>query len=178
VPTEKWRPVVGFAGAYAVSNLGRVKSLERQVRSGRACGGDGWRTVPEKLLKPILWGPYWAVHLSQQGIVRRRRIHELVLTAFVGQRPKGKRCRHLDGDLNNNALTNLRWGTHQENEADKALHGTTANGQRNGNSKLTEDQVRQILHSPKIQSEVAKQFGISQAWVSKLRRREVWRHIK
>jgi len=174
MPEEIWKPVVGYRGSYAVSNFGRVKSLQRDCKRG----GGGYRVVPEKILKPTLWARYWSVQLSARGIVERRRVHELVLTAFIGPRPRGKRCCHNDGNRDNNELTNLLWGTHSENEADKQNHGTVANGRRNGNSKLTEDEVRQILRSNKTQKQIALEFGCSQAWVSRLQRREVWRHIK
>jgi hypothetical protein len=175
MPKEIWKPVLGLVGFYAVSNLGRVKSLERQCKTSTTAG---YRTVPEKILKPILWARYWSVQLCVFGVVRRRSFHELVLAAFVGPCPKGMWCRHLDGNRDNNTLPNLKWGTHLENEADKQSHGTTARGIRNGNSKLTEEQVRYILSSPKTQKEVAREIGCSQAWVSLVRRREVWRHIK
>jgi hypothetical protein len=32
---ETWRPVVGYEDAYEVSTLGRVRSLDREVYSGR-----------------------------------------------------------------------------------------------------------------------------------------------
>ena len=46
-------------------------------------------------------------------------VHRLVLEAFVGPCPEGMECRHLEGDTANNALSNLAWGTPQENAADK-----------------------------------------------------------
>src|SRR3546814_6114244 len=32
--SEEWRPVVGFEGLYEVSDQGRVRSMDREVRSG------------------------------------------------------------------------------------------------------------------------------------------------
>jgi hypothetical protein len=54
-------------------------------------------------------------------IVEEGRNH-LVLEAFLGPRPEGMECRHLDGDRANCRLDNLRWGTHSENERDKRRH--------------------------------------------------------
>lgn len=31
LPNEEWRDVIGYEGSYMVSNLGRVKSLDRYV---------------------------------------------------------------------------------------------------------------------------------------------------
>lgn len=56
-----------------------------------------------------------------------------------------------------------------------------ARGEQHGQSRLTEDQVREIrlmyatgLHS---QSSLAKLFGVSQMSISKICRRETWKHI-
>jgi hypothetical protein len=58
-------------------------------------------------------------------------VHRLVLETFVGPRPAGHQAVHGDGDRYNNALTNLRWATRKENEADKRRHGTLLLGARN-----------------------------------------------
>jgi hypothetical protein len=64
------------------------------------------------------------VSLSQSSGPRRRRYtHGLVLETFVGPRPVGQECLHDDGDPLNNHLSNLRWGTHAENMADRVRHG-------------------------------------------------------
>jgi len=54
-------------------------------------------------------------------------IHRLVLIAFVGLQPDGMEALHRDGDPGNNTLSNLRWGTHSENQLDQVAHGTHAN---------------------------------------------------
>lgn len=69
-----------------------------------------------KILKPRKVGPknkpYLAVHI---GIGNNSKIHHLVLDTFVGPRPAGYEALHADDDQNNNALSNLSWGTHADN---------------------------------------------------------------
>lgn len=52
-----------------------------------------------------------------------KRVHIMALEAWHGLRPSKKhRARHLDGDPQNCAASNLRWGTHRENVADWRYH--------------------------------------------------------
>lgn len=106
-PVECWLPVPGFEDQYQVSDLGRVRSLR-------------WATP--RVLRP---GPSNYGHLSVVlGRGNTRMVHALVLLAFVGARPSGAECRHLDGNPANNRLDNLRWGTRTENILDAVRHGT------------------------------------------------------
>lgn len=72
-------------------------------------------------------------------------VHRVVCEAFHGPRPFPKaEVRHLNGIKTDNRASNLKWGTHAENMADKKLHGTDAAGERSGTTKLTWEQVREI----------------------------------
>jgi hypothetical protein len=100
---ERWRPIPGHKG-YEASSLGRVRSVPRTLRDGRAAGGvvlaqqedrDGYLTV------------------KIRG--KRCRVNILVQRAFAGE----PQVRHLDGDRENNRPENLAWGSGVENERDK-----------------------------------------------------------
>jgi len=110
---EEWRPVVGYEGAYEVSDQGRVRSLERRVRLVTRQAGEPTRLVSPRVLRP---GPMASGHLSVAiGKGNSRLVHQLVLEAFVGPRPIGWDSLHLDHNPANNALSNLRYGTRSEN---------------------------------------------------------------
>ena len=65
------------------------------------------------------------------------KVHQLVLLTFRGKCPQGYESRHLNGDKLDNRLINLRWGTPQENHADRILHGTSGR-------KFTAEQIQVI----------------------------------
>lgn len=119
--SEEWRPVVGFEGYYEVSNLGRVRSLDRFVNNGSG-----------SFLKPgrVLAGSRDArdgrhrVGLMVDGHLTMRTVAPLVLEAFVGPRPPGMDCLHNNGDATDDRPINLRWGTVSDNLRDSVRHGT------------------------------------------------------
>lgn len=113
---ELWRPIAGWQGQYEVSDLGRVRSLDRQTANGFRRG---------RVLKPMpKAGGYLFVQLYKNGRQYARHIHALVLEAFTHARPQGMQVCHNNGDPTDNRLENLRWGTPKENHADMWLHGT------------------------------------------------------
>lgn len=119
----------------------------------------------------------------------RRLVHHLVLEAFVGPKPDGAECRHLDGDPLNNALTNLAWGTPQENAEDRVRHGTTNRGQRMWAAKLTDDAVRDIRACCKLpppgrkrvrdgmKTKMAAKYGVSRAVIGEVVSGKLWAHV-
>jgi hypothetical protein len=133
----QFQPIEGFP-YYRVSQDGEVESCcGRRCRNRQTCT---WRP-----LKPIRRdGGYYSVNLHRGGKKTARYVHHLVLEAFLGPRPPGMICRHLDGDSSNNCFGNLRWGTYAENEADKFIHGTRVRGSAAARSKLREEQVVEI----------------------------------
>lgn len=120
--SEIWLPVVGYEGIYEVSSQGRIKSLSRPSNSGNG----GIRIIRERILKPCVNGldasgniTRMAVSLYKEDRMKVRRIHRLVLEAFVGPRPDDMDACHWDDDPTNNRLINLRWDTRKENGSDK-----------------------------------------------------------
>lgn len=64
----------------------------------------------------------------------------------------------------------LSWKTREENAADREAHGRTARGVRNGQAKLSDEQVMAIRSSVGItQDALAKAYGVTQSHISKLR---------
>lgn len=70
----------------------------------------------------------------------------------------------------------LRWATRAENEADKALDGTRAFGEFNGNAKLTDGEVKSIKADQRKNRDIAEEFGVSRSLVSMLKGGKRWKH--
>ena len=109
---EIWKNIPGYEGRYQVSNLGAVRSLDHPVRVV-ARGTEATRLSPGKLLRP---GKMNSGHVTVAlGKGNSRCVHQLVLEAFVGPRPKGHEVLHLNHNPSDNRLANLKYGTRSEN---------------------------------------------------------------
>lgn len=172
---ETWKPIPLF-DLYEASDAGRIRSLPRVtqhytgkaiVRGGRVLAGH----VNPK--------GYVQVSLSVDGRTRTAHVHALVAAAFLGPRPSGLVVRHLDGNSQNNAASNLAYGTQQENTNDKELHGTILRGEQHGCAKLTADQVKQIRELSRHHSRVALagMFRMSDQQISNIVLGHQWRNV-
>lgn len=172
---EEWRDIAGYDGKYQVSNLGRFRSMYFINGNTRKI-----RSQPKMLAKGKRGNGYWGISLSIDGKSTSYLTHKLVLEAYVGPRPKGKEAAHLDGDRSNDKASNLRWCTKKENHAHKWIHGTQQTGERNGFSKLTEEQVKEIRlrhMRGESQSALGREFGVKQATIWLIVARKGWKHV-
>ena len=105
---EIWKDIKGYEGLYQVSNLGRVKSLEKIDFSGhkRKC----------KILKLALnrYG-YAYLTLSKNGNKKAYTVHRLVAESFIPNPNKLPFVNHKDENKSNNRVKNLEWCTHEYN---------------------------------------------------------------
>lgn len=110
-------------------------------------------------------------------------VHTAVLLTFVGPRPKGMECRHLNGNCLDNRLENLCWGTHQENIQDQIRHGTAAclrKGDEHIRSKLHSTDVYAIVELHRrgyLQKDIADAFFITQRHVRDIVNKKTWCHL-
>lgn len=101
----------------------------------------------------------------------------LVLMAFVGDEP-ALVARHRDCNPENNKLSNLQWGTHAENEADKIEHGTKIFGERSGCAILSESDALSIM-SRRLEHrlDLALEYGVSESTIRAIWSGRSWKHL-
>lgn len=176
--TEEWREIPDWEGAYEVSNLGRIRSMDRMSKNGnKVCH----RKSKIRSLSPSGPGGYLGCLLTANGKKRTyMKAHIAVLRAFVGPRPLNYDGCHNDGNTNNNRLDNLRWDSKSNNNQDKKRHGTEQKGSRIGTSKLNEVEVKEIrnkIENGKTLSELAREYQISVTTIWNIKNRTLWKHI-
>lgn len=169
--------VPGREGLYEVSNLGRVRSLDRVVLSQNRWGPYLRRLSGRVLRATSRGGGYLSISVAD-GKGKRTYVHALVLRVFHSERPLGTEACHNNGIRSDNRATNLRWATHVENEADKERHGTRTNrGEKHPLSRLTESSVRSIRNSTESVRSLARKLRVSRTTVENVRKGASWRSV-
>ena len=142
---EEWKDIQGFEGKYMVSNLGRVKSLERMKWVGKS-----YYKAPERILKAVKARGYLRVMLCKDGKGKWYPVHRLVAIAFIPNPYNLPEVNHKDEDKKNNCVQNLEWCSSQYNM--EYSHGKAIIGINKINGL--------ILEFPSIQ-EASRQTGIN-----------------
>jgi hypothetical protein len=103
---EKWKPIEGFPN-YEISSYGRVHSKKRNI-----------------ILKPYYdeW-KYPRVDLRNDNGRHPRSVHRLVAEAFIPNIYGKPQVNHIDGNKDNNAVSNLEWATASENAKHAVITG-------------------------------------------------------
>ncbi len=93
---EEYKIIVGLEN-YKVSNLGNILSQHNNI------------------VNPRLRGKYYSVNCYDKNQkCWSKEIHRLVGLAFLDN-PDNKPCiTHIDGNISNNNVNNLKWATHSE----------------------------------------------------------------
>ena len=152
--TERWLPVVGFEETHEVSDLGRVRSLDRTVRAG-----TGFMRHKGRVLTPChLSDGYPRIQLRVNGCVTTKMLHRLVAEAFHADKRNAlhREVDHIDHNRANARADNLRWVSHAHNLARRP-------GPRTHSGKITGEQMREILalRGKSKPADLAARYGVT-----------------
>jgi hypothetical protein len=113
---EEWRNVVGYENLYEVSNLGRIRSLNRKVFRKHWTGVDSHMVYKGKMI-PFWVTPkgYFRLTLNKDSKKSNHLVHRLVANAFIPKIEGKELINHKNGVKSDNRVENLEWVTNQEN---------------------------------------------------------------
>lgn len=114
---------------------------------------------------------YCHVTLSQDGKKNNFLVHRLIALAYLAIDPERTTVNHIDGNKQNNALSNLEWMNHQE-QAQHALVTGLRSGTRNPDRNLTDETVHkicQLLEDSWRNKDIATTLGVGPELVAKIR---------
>lgn len=171
--SEVWKDITGYEGLYQVSDLGNVKSLDREVtyKDGKV------RIHKGKLLKP-------QKHRDgglKIGLYKNKKPEtftpqKLVMSVFIGPRPEGYQICHIDGNPLNNKLSNLRYDTQAENNIDCYRQKGSSNRGKYSIEQILE--IRRLSNTNELtQKEIAEMFNTSSSYISSIVNRRVFSYL-
>lgn len=96
--TELWKPIKGYEGFYEVSSNGRVRSVERIDARGQ-----------HRKSKILNINKAQQVCFFRDGKRKNYLVRKLVVEAFLEKPKANEKLVHVDGNLENNCVENLKW---------------------------------------------------------------------
>lgn len=180
---EEWSEIIFPPGAlrkqYAISNYGRIISYTKSRSEGTLVKGGcikGYRTLP---LRPM-------------GVSTTYYVHKLVALYFLEAPTKDDAfVIHLDCNKSNNFVQNLKWATREETYTHQQTNPLVLEGRerikgrcKTEGHKLNATQVMRLkkkLLDPDRKTKlriIAKQFGVSEMQLHRIRKGENWAHIE
>ena len=101
---EEWKNLPSYEGIYKISTMGRIMSLGNSKKR------------KDKIISPCKdGGGYWKINLCRDGKMISEKIHRLVVKTFIGDIPEGYHVDHINTNINDNRLSNLRILSPKEN---------------------------------------------------------------
>jgi len=169
---ERFVPIRGFEGHYAIGDRGTVLSY----KSGQ----------PIALKPRYNKDGYIHVALRIGGKAYEFLVNRLVAEHFIPNPHGLPTVNHKDGNKTNNRVDNLEWATRSEQMYHAYEHRLKrpVAGHKNGNSVLTEGDVREIRRRYKSRSKqngmraLAREYGVSESVIDRIVRGVSYRNVK
>lgn len=108
---EQWKSIKDFEGWYEVSDLGRVRSLDRTI--DHPCGAKRRKGIILK--EKIDTHGYCFVILCRNAYRKHCLVHRLVAQQFIKNPFNKPAINHKTGNKLDNRAAELEWATNQEN---------------------------------------------------------------
>lgn len=170
---EIWKSPLSELESYCqISNLGRVKYLDRVDKNGRNLKGF-ISSPPKNLLK------YVEVSGPRTDVRKRYLLHRLVALAFLPNPLNLSTVNHINGIKSDNRVENLEWASYSENNQHafdlglrKYNHETTA--------KLSSKDVismRLEIIAGARTVDMAHKYGIDRRSVVDIKYGRTWKHL-
>lgn len=168
LPGEIWRDIPGFEGKYHISNMGRVKVLNRQ------------NTGQEKIMEQQLNrsnGRYLMIQLYKNNRPYTFTVHRLVGIVFIPNSKNYPELNHRFGIKIDNRATELEWCTRLQNIRHAYRNLKMNRGLNNHNSKFSNQDIIDIFYSHGTHREIARKYGVAHTVIGNIKRKNSYKAI-
>ena len=155
-----YKAIIGFEGKYSVDEDGNVFSH-----------------INGRKLKPVITSKgYYYVDLAGKN----RRVHRLVAEAFLPDFLTKPQVNHIDGNKQNNQLSNLEMTTAKENMRHAVRIGlqVSVKGENHWKAKLTNDDVitiKRLSLTGETCASISRKFEVSRPTISRIKSGKTWK---
>ena len=160
--TEIWKDIQGYEDFYQISNLGRVKSLERKITNNKGISYKSSSRI--RKLVPDKDG-YLLCSLSKEGEIKMIKVHREVAKAFIINFTNHYQINHIDGDKTNNKVNNLEWVDNRSNQnhryklSNKKLpRGVTQTDSGKYRTRITINKIQYLLYNGECSKEASRLY--------------------
>lgn len=156
-----WTPLKGYEESYLINKSGQVYSIKYK-----------------KIMKQSInkWG------YATMGIYKNKkrfnvRVNRLVASTFIPNPENLEQVNHIDGNKLNDHVSNLEWCSRLDNMRHASKNGIMASADRNGKSKLTTENVLDIVKMFSMDiscQEIADYYKVDRSTISCIKRGKSW----
>lgn len=179
---EIWKDVKGFEGYYEVSDLGRVRRLDRY---DYGCGYA--RFYKGRILKNLVYKKtgYFHVQLCKCGTIINKSVHRLVAEAFIPNPDNLPQVNHKDEDKSNNCVDNLEWcdavynmnyGTRQTRSIQTKIERGLADPETVGNTHKESRQLYDEKHKEEIKLKRKQYYLENKERIKAMKKEYYWKN--
>lgn len=178
---EIWKDIKDYEGIYQISNLGRLRSLDRML-SIKRYGKFYYKKRKGKMMCPSLnTNKYYHVKLMNGDNKKIYSLHRLVALHFLPNPNNYEIVNHIDSNKQNNKLDNLEWCTKNDNRLHaRKIFNDTVYGESCNLSKLTEKQVKEIRANGRMNMsnrQIGNLYNVSHETIRCVLNGKSWKHI-
>jgi len=167
-----WKDVVGYEQYFKVSNDGKIYSKRTNKLLVLGLSKKGYPVLSTRIG-------------GRKGKALCLKVHRLVAEAFIENTDNKRFINHIDGNKENNVVTNLEWCTPKENSEHAYSTGlaTGRKGELNGSAVLSDNDVIEIRrrYKPRCKKNgcraLAKEFGVSHPQISRAINKLSYQHL-
>ena len=162
---QSWNTLI-YSIKYEINREGQIRNKETNRIISTRPDKDGYFRI-------VLW-----IDSKRKNFL----VHRLIAEHFIPNSENKPQINHIDGNKQNNSISNLEWVTLSENRRHAFETGLQIGrpGVKHHNCKLTEKDVQEIKNLVQLKTprkEISKKYGIHKNHIYRITKGTRWKHL-